>query len=241
MEMWGDGPGAHPSPPTRSALEWAAKEGDRLGRWRFINTFRRTFIDILGRMTDPQLLGFLLGDGYAIYNKARKSYDVGFEQSIRKNWPILAVYTALMTKTGNKIQVGLKKDDKMRVYIYSRPLYYHIKELRRTSAETFMAMKDVEKLRFIAGFFDAEGSITAKEISLYNKDKELLDAIVKFLRSNEISCLVRPCKNIFRVRIRSKSSRLKFIKLFSRFSIKLMLRKSLLTAEVKPRRGRREG
>ena len=28
MEMWGDGPGVHPSPPTRSALEWAAVEGD---------------------------------------------------------------------------------------------------------------------------------------------------------------------------------------------------------------------
>jgi len=80
-----------------------------------------------------------------------------------------------------------------------------------------------QKLCFIAGFFDADGTVAPKEIAIYDGNKLLLTEISRFLSRFKIKSKVTPHKKIFRLRIRSSRSIKRFITLMKNFSFRLVV------------------
>jgi len=67
---------------------------------------------------------------------------------------------------------------KWRVTTYSKHLFKLFKEIKKDSVGFVEKLRKRELMNFIAGFFDAEGSITDR-INIYNKDIDLLYFIKK--------------------------------------------------------------
>ncbi len=155
-----------------------------------------------------RILGFLYGDGCCYKNESNGAYVVEFEHS-RKNIETVEKYYQLMRKFGSVLKVV--KGDKIRVTMYSKSLFQLLKKVKNNPEKYFKSLEEPEKLYFILGFLDADGSITKNEIVIYDKNKILLEAIHDFLKMKRIKSNVRRNKNIWRLRIRSKNSLRSFL------------------------------
>ena len=156
--------------------------------------------------------GFMYGDGYAYKNTANGSWIIGFEQSW-KNKHLAEFYKKILEKVTRKIQLREKKE-KILVYTYNKRLSQFLITLKKNPTLILKNLQPSQKREFILGFFDADGSITTKEIVFYDYNKELLLEISEFLKKVGIKGKVKKNKNIWRLRIREKNSRIKFFKFF---------------------------
>jgi len=124
-----------PTPARRPEVPWNGPPerviGSAAGDLKYSET--RCFYSL-----NPQLLGFLLGDGYATYNKARKSYDIGFEQNVIKNKAVLIKYATLMAAENPRVQVSRKRRNKVRIYVHGRKIYQLFRDVKKTRLNSFV-------------------------------------------------------------------------------------------------------
>ena len=99
---------------------------------------------------------------------------------------------------------------KCEIQLYSKEIYLEVKDLKKNPVKHLVE----NPIEFITGLVDGDGSITRNEIAIYSKNKQLLDSISEFLHEIGIRNVVKPCKNIWRIRIRSRKSIEKFLRLF---------------------------
>ena len=188
------------------------------------------------KMTYPRLLGFLFGDGYCYRHKSG-AYVVAFEQKlnakkiIRNYKKKLEEITSLLEGDARKVFIK-RKGEKAEIYVYSKKLYREVKMIKQHPVEVFRKMKTQEKIEFITGIIDADGTVIQNEIAIYNSNRELLSHIKAFLQTIGIHASFSKNRHIWRLRIRSKKSIEKCRRLFS---------SSLKVAGVEPRRRSPEG
>ena len=70
--------------------------------------------------------------------------------------------------------------NKIRVLTYSKSLFLEFEKLRKDPVAFFEKLSKPKKLKFVAGFFDAEGTYTDR-IVIYNSRLELLKSVQSFL------------------------------------------------------------
>ena len=114
-----------------------------------------------------------------------------------------------------KYNVGFLK---RRVLVYSKRLFKIFQEAKQEPSKFFETLDDSEKLQFISGFLDAEGTVTDRVV-IYNSDKELLRKIQDFLRKKEIISHIYTFGKIFGLQIYRRDHIKRLVKLLS--SIKL--------------------
>lgn len=128
---------------------------------------------------DAWLAGVLIGDGTCHYGK-NKAYAVWIDQHDR-NSKVLDRVQQKLQLSGFKIYRYNVPDNKARVLTYSKILFIEFQSIRKNSAKFFSSLNKKDKKEFIAGFFDAEGTVTDR-IVIYNSDIQLLKVIQKFLQ-----------------------------------------------------------
>ena len=128
---------------------------------------------------DAWLAGVMIGDGTCHYGK-NKAYAVWIDQHER-NRRVLDGVQQKLKLSGFKIYRYKVPANKARVLTYSKALYLEFLSIRENSAKFFSGLNDSDKKEFIAGFFDAEGTMTDR-IVIYNSDIRLLKAIQVFLQ-----------------------------------------------------------
>ena len=116
----------------------------------------------------------------------------------------------------------------MELIIYSKKLYTILATVKGNPCKYFEELPAKDKVLFIAGLTDSEGCVSRREIAIYNSNRELLDEICLFLVLHGVNCKVKPNKNIWRIRVRSRES----VNLF----LKLIPTIKTLPPQVKPRR-----
>ena len=161
---------------------------------------------------NARLLGFLYADGWASHNKTGEYYEVCFQQSL-ENHEKYMYYRKLLLEEYKGYYRERTRRNKLELCIYSKNYHDLIKDLKSNPIKYL----EENPQEFIKGLLDGDGSVMKNEIALYNKNKELLIEICRFLKSLGIKCIVKPCKNIWRIRIRQKSSIKLFLSQFSNY------------------------
>lgn len=146
---------------------------------------RRVFIYNIAHKLymDPWLAGVLIGDGTCNRGKNR-AYAVWIDQH-KRNEKVLDEVQKVLQSVGFKTYRYTVPENKSRVLTYSKQLFLEFQSIRKDSAKLFSSLNDDEKKKFIAGFFDAEGTVTDR-IVIYNSDVNLLNSIKEFLMEIEI-------------------------------------------------------
>lgn len=138
----------------------------------------------LGNLSEKEkgyLFGLFEGDGYKIYEKKNRHYDVEWYLNSVKDKPIINFLVILLKKIG--INYNLYQDKRYnckRVRVYSKELFNWI--------DKDINIKDKSKefnLGFISGLIDSEGYVNSKKdyIMVINTNKRVLEESQKFLKS----------------------------------------------------------
>lgn len=122
------------------------------------------------------MIGLLFGDGTSHYGK-NKAYAVWIDQHQNNSYIIDRAYKEFR-KLGLNVH-RYKFLNKERAMVYSKQLFQKFRGVKSNPVAYFRGLSDKEKILFISGFFDAEGTITDR-IVLYNSNTSLLRAIQKF-------------------------------------------------------------
>jgi len=165
------------------------------------------------------VLGLLAGDGTR-YSDKKGRYMVWIDQHI-KNSKMLQKFETIMKNLGFKVFVYRIPGNKIRAQIYSKEVFLKFENLMKNIEKAFDSLSDSEKLDFIAGFFDAEGTITDRLV-IYNKNLELLNKIKAFLEKLGIVCYVYKFGKVFGIQIYRKDS-IRIFKDKVKSSVKLSL------------------
>ena len=163
------------------------------------------------------LIELLIGDG-SRYSSKNGRYMVWLDQNIR-NIKILEKAKAILEKLGLNVFLYSISNNKKRVLVYSKKLFLYFKKVAENPANFFISLSENEKKEFIAGFLDAEGTVTDRVV-IYNSNKELLEVIKTFLQNNGVSCNIYRFGKIYGIQIYKKSSIL-ILKKIIRHSVKL--------------------
>ena len=131
-------------------------------------------------MLDPQLLGFLIGDGWR-YNDCHRNYLLGFTQSVR-NSEIMNHYRHMMAQLGKVYQKYRRRKNAYDIYIKNKQLFNAFGEYAANPAELFKRLTKEEKRKFVTGFVDAEASVTVERCRIYNSNHSLLIKIQRYLK-----------------------------------------------------------
>jgi len=169
---------------------------------------------------NPQLLGFIIGDGFAYRKKKRKNYVIGFTQSI-KNTALINYYSELLAELKNNVQKEKAPHNTLKVYVYSKKCFEEILAIKRNLLKHLAKYREHEKNLFIAGLFDAEGYIGKSSYVIYNKNLNLLNTIRIYLNSKGIASKIYKGHKVYELHIFTKK---KFLKLIINNSIKLKTR-----------------
>ncbi len=155
---------------------------------------------------DSYLAGLLYGDGTCHIGKNR-AYAVWIDQH-EKNKDILNKAIEKFKKLDLKVHhYGFL--NKFRALVYSKELFFIFKEMRNNIEKFFSELSEKEKFNFIAGFFDAEGTVTDRLV-IYNSNTKLLKLIQDFLNRKEIKSYIYKFGKIFGLQIYRKSHVLLF-------------------------------
>jgi len=130
-------------------------------------------------MMDPYLIGLLFGDGTSNYGKTNKAYSVWIDQNER-NLKIAKKAKQEFEQLGLNVHYYPHSKNKIRAMVYSKEIYTEFQEVRKNPVKCFRSFNKKEKLKFISGFFDAEGTVTDR-IVLYNGNLDILGEIQKFI------------------------------------------------------------
>lgn len=145
-------------------------------------------------MFTPYLAGLLFGDGTCY----RGNYGVWIDQ-VKRN--LFIVEEAKKELEALKFKVHYYGYlNKQRALVYSKDLYYEFISLRENPVKFFESLTKDQKKKFIAGLFDAEGTVTDRLV-LYNGDLILLKHIRKFLKNNNIPSYIYKFGKIYGVQI----------------------------------------
>ena len=155
---------------------------------------------------NPYLMGVLFGDGTCNYSKSNRAYQVWIDQHI-KNEDIAKKTKSLFIDSGFNVHYYYFLN-KVRVRVYSKELYKLFKEMRLNPKDYFNNLSNHDKLEFIAGFFDAEGTVTDRYV-MYNMEKKLLDVMKSFLEVS-IKCYIYKFGKVYGLQIYRKNDMKKF-------------------------------
>ena len=153
-------------------------------------------------MMDEYVVGLFVGDGVAHRNKANRSYGVWIDQHV-KNKDILENLRMEFLKDNLKFYWYKVPDNKIRILLYSKEKYLIIKQAKEDASKFFRKLNNKQKKKFIGGFFDAEGTVTDRLV-VYNKDKQLLEEIKKFLKTLGIISYIYKFSKVFGLQIYRK-------------------------------------
>ena len=134
---------------------------------------------------DPYIVGIMYGDG-SISKRKDGAYAVWIDQTER-NRPIVEHLIPKLQQLGHKVysyRYFAKADNvwKYRALVYSKELYSDLKSKFAKIVTYFEGLSDDEAKEFIAGFMDAEGTVTDRVV-IYNGNRALLEAIQRRLES----------------------------------------------------------
>ncbi len=140
---------------------------------------------------DPYLVGILYGDGWT-YLREAGSYVTCIDQAEKNKRIIIEEVIPRLSRMGFRLKPYVyfaKHDDifKWRAQVYSKALHLQLKEIFSSIISYFEKLSIEEAKQFIAGFFDAEGTIIRCAVIIYNKDEKLLVAIQQRFRDMGIS------------------------------------------------------
>ena len=133
---------------------------------------------------------------------------MGFQQTLDKKY-IYMYYRKLLLSNYNGYYRERLRNNKVEIIIYSKKIYEVVRDVKKNPIKHLYE----NPIEFIAGFTDGDGSIMGNEIAIYDYNRKLLEEVCIFLENNSIHCKVKPCKNIWRIRIRDKNSIKKFLAL----------------------------
>lgn len=127
------------------------------------------------------VFGVFEGDGYKIYDKKSRHYQVEFYLNSINDKKIIAFLISLLEKI--KINYNLYQDKRYnckRIRVYSKELF---EKLNKN-----ITLKDKSKefnLGFVSGLIDSEGYVNSKKgyILVINTNKKILDESQIFLKS----------------------------------------------------------
>jgi len=156
---------------------------------------------------DAYLAGLLYGDGTSHHSKSNRAYQVWIDQAERNKY-IAEEAKKYLEAIGLNVHF-YGHQDKVRASVYSKEFFEFFRELRENVLDFFEALFRKEKLRFIAGFFDAEGTITDRYV-FYNGNHGLLKAIVGFLKHEGVKSYIYSFGSIYGIQIYRKDDAKKF-------------------------------
>jgi len=168
-------------------------------------------------MLTPYLAGLLFGDGTSHI----RYYMVWIDQHERNTYIVEKAKSILESLNLKVYYYGFL--NKKRAAVNSKELYYEFKELKNDPSKFFEYLSNDEKKEFIAGFFDAEGTVTDRLV-VYNQNIELLKSIKKFFDEHGITSYIYKFGKVYGVQI----YRRKDIKIINEMIPSLKMRHSIL-------------
>ncbi len=158
---------------------------------------------------NPYLTGLLLGDGATHFGKNWR-YQVWIDQH-NKNIDILERAIEILRKEGFNVCVYKVPGNKTRAYVCAKRLFTEFDKIKKDSVKHFLNLSGNQKKEFVAGFFDAEGTVTDRFV-IYNSNIPLLQVMKSFLEKLGIVCYIYKFGKISGIQIYRKES----VKIFSR-------------------------
>lgn len=145
----------------------------------------------LNNLTEKQkgyLFGLFEGDGYKIYQKKSRHYNVEFYLNSIKDTKIIEFLVNLLKKIN--LNPNLYQDKRCnckRIRVYSKELFYILNKNVPLNGET----KEF-KMGFVSGMIDSEGHVNEKKyyIMVVNTNKKILGKMRDFLASIKINSSV---------------------------------------------------
>lgn len=151
---------------------------------------------------NPYLAGVLYGDGTCHHGKNR-AYAVWIDQIDRNKFILDRVVNELENL---ELKVHYySHQNKFRALVYSKDFYNKFSLLRKNVVSFFESLTVNQKLEFISGFFDAEGTITDRLV-LYNGNLKLLKSIKRFFDSIDVISYIYRYGKIYGIQIYRKKS-----------------------------------
>jgi len=158
---------------------------------------------VLYRIMNTYLLGLLAGDG-ARYLGKKGRYMVWIDQQV-KNLKILEKAKQILEALGLNVFFYAVPGNKKRVLVYSKKLFEEFSRMMENLPDFFNSLTEDGKKEFIAGFLDAEGTITDR-IVIYNKNRKLLESIKGFLTKLGVKSYIYQFGKVFGLQIYKRES-----------------------------------
>lgn len=152
------------------------------------------------------LAGFLYGDGTCYHNPANRSYSVWIDQ-IESNTYLLKYARGYLGRFSKVHEYQYKSPGglKTRILVHNKNLFIQFKKLREEPIKFFNRLSKEEKINFISGLLDADGTITDR-IVIYASNENLLKRFEQFLKNYEVVGNVYKFGSISGLQIYSKKS-----------------------------------
>ena len=170
----------------------------------------------------PYLAGILFGDGTS-HKGSNGAYSVWIDQVDKEILQQKVV--PQLESLGSKVHFYsyfARADNvrKWRALIHSKKIYLWFKELKQNPNKYVDQFSNEELKEFVAGLFDAEGTITDRLV-FYNKDKELLDKVKERLDVLGIKSNLYKFGKVYGIQLYRKEYVEKFRALIPSFRLKV--------------------
>ena len=167
-------------------------------------------------LSDPYLAGVLFGDG-TCHKLKNGAYAIWIDQS-EKNRDIIELMVVLrLAKLGLRVHVYRYRDRRHGVYkwralVYSKALFTAFVELKKDVLRYVEELDDNGFCEFVAGLFDAEGTVTDRFV-LYNSNLELLMLLKERLANLGVEAHVYKFGSVFGLQIHKRADMLKLARM----------------------------
>ena len=170
----------------------------------------------------PYLAGILFGDGTS-HKGANGAYSVWIDQNDKEILQQNVV--PQLESLGPKVHYYsyFAKADNMRKWralIHSKKIYLWFKKLKQNPGKYVEQLSNKELKEFVAGLFDAEGTITDRLV-FYNRNKELLGKIKERLDAIGIKSNLYKFGKVYGIQLYRKEYVEKFHALIQSFRLKV--------------------
>jgi hypothetical protein len=170
---------------------------------------------------DPYLTGLLYGDGTS-YLAKNGAYSVWIDQV--DHGILDQEVVPRLQKMNFKVHFYdyTSRTDgrhKWRALVFSKDLFVWFRSMRVDILDVVAKMKAREFKRFLAGFFDAEGTKTDRVV-IYNKNRKLLSLIQKKLGRIGVSSYIYKFGRVYGIQIYRKLDAEKFCRLVQSYRLK---------------------
>ena len=175
----------------------------------------------------PYLVGVLFGDGTS-YRGIHGAYAVWIDQTERNKAILESEVVPRLRRMGFRVHfyryyARSDRTFKWRALVYSKELYTAVRETTRRITEYFGSLHDKDARQFIAGFFDAEGTVTDR-IVIYDRNLGLLRAVERRLASLGVQYAhIYRFGSVFGLQIYRKESQRRFLELVPSRRLKVYL------------------